>query len=58
MVKPAPAGKPLTAKKYKDLGLWRRRLRDLIGHGEGIMDLTDSLADDLEQNGSILSQSR
>jgi hypothetical protein len=58
MVKQTPAGKPLTAKKYKDLVLWRRRLRDLIGHGEGIMDLTDSLTDSLEPNGSVLSQSR
>ncbi len=58
MVKQAPAGKPLTAKKYKDPVLWRRRLCDLIGHDEGIMDLTDSLTDDLEKNGSVLSQSR
>lgn len=28
--------------KYDDPLLWRRRLRDLIGHGEGIMGLTDS----------------
>jgi hypothetical protein len=27
--------------------LWRRRLRDLIGHGEGIMGLTDSYPSDL-----------
>jgi aminoglycoside phosphotransferase family enzyme len=27
--------------------LWRRRLRDLIGHGEGIMGLTDSYPTDL-----------
>lgn len=30
------------AKHYDDPLLWRRRLRDLIGHGEGIMGLTDS----------------
>jgi aminoglycoside phosphotransferase (APT) family kinase protein len=29
-------------KKREDPALWRRRLRDLIGHGEGIMGLTDS----------------
>jgi hypothetical protein len=28
--------------KHKDPTLWRRRLRDLVGHGEGIMGLTDS----------------
>jgi hypothetical protein len=28
--------------KQKDPILWRRRLRDLIGHGEGIMGLADS----------------
>ena len=28
--------------KHQDPILWRRRLRDLIGHGEGIMGLTDS----------------
>ena len=28
--------------KEDDPGLWRRRLRDLLGHGEGIMGLTDS----------------
>ncbi len=28
--------------KRDDPALWRRRLRDLIGHGEGIMGLTDS----------------
>jgi hypothetical protein len=28
--------------KHEDPLLWRRRLRDLIGHGEGIMGLTDS----------------
>lgn len=27
---------------HSDDWLWRRRLRDLIGHGEGIMGLTDS----------------
>ena len=27
--------------------LWRRRLRDLVGHGEGIMGLTDSYPADL-----------
>lgn len=30
------------AVKHDDETLWRRRLRDLIGHGEGIMGLTDS----------------
>jgi hypothetical protein len=28
--------------KHTEPMLWRRRLRDLIGHGEGIMGLTDS----------------
>jgi hypothetical protein len=28
--------------KHDEPRLWRRRLRDLIGHGEGIMGLTDS----------------
>jgi len=28
--------------KHRDPALWRRRLRDLVGHGEGIMGLTDS----------------
>lgn len=28
--------------KHREPILWRRRLRDLIGHGEGIMGLTDS----------------
>lgn len=28
--------------------LWRRRLRDLLGHGEGIMGLTDSYPADFE----------
>jgi hypothetical protein len=28
--------------KHDDPTLWRRRLRDLVGHGEGIMGLTDS----------------
>lgn len=27
---------------HDDPALWRRRLRDLVGHGEGIMGLTDS----------------
>ncbi|MCG8352163.1 MAG: aminoglycoside phosphotransferase family protein [Chloroflexales bacterium] len=30
------------AVKFADPTLWRRRLRDLVGHGEGIMGLTDS----------------
>lgn len=30
------------AVQHDDETLWRRRLRDLIGHGEGIMGLTDS----------------
>lgn len=29
-------------KKRRDPALWRRRLRDLVGHGEGIMGLADS----------------
>jgi hypothetical protein len=33
--------------KKEDPLLWRRRLRDLIGHGEGIMGLTDSYPLDL-----------
>lgn len=28
--------------KHTDETLWRRRLRDLVGHGEGIIGLTDS----------------
>jgi hypothetical protein len=28
--------------KHDEPRLWRRRLRDLVGHGEGIMGLTDS----------------
>jgi aminoglycoside phosphotransferase (APT) family kinase protein len=28
-------------RKHDDPTLWRRRLRDLVGHGEGIMGLTD-----------------
>jgi len=34
-------------KKHDDPTLWRRRLRDLVGHGEGIMGLTDSYPPDL-----------
>lgn len=30
------------SKKHNDPALWRRRLRDLVGHGEGIMGLTDN----------------
>jgi hypothetical protein len=33
--------------KHDDPTLWRRRLRDLVGHGEGIMGLTDSYPADL-----------
>lgn len=33
---------------HDDPLLWRRRLRDLIGHGEGIMGLTDSYFDSNE----------
>ena len=33
--------------QHDDPILWRRRLRDLIGHGEGIMGLTDSYPQDL-----------
>ena len=33
--------------KHEEPMLWRRRLRDLIGHGEGIMGLTDSYPTDL-----------
>jgi hypothetical protein len=32
--------------KCDDPVLWRRRLRDLVGHGEGIMGLTDSYPSD------------
>ncbi|MCL4267848.1 MAG: phosphotransferase [Anaerolineae bacterium] len=32
---------------HDDPALWRRRLRDLVGHGEGIMGLTDSYPPDL-----------
>lgn len=35
------------AVKHSDELLWRRRLRDLVGHGEGIMGLTDSYPRDL-----------
>jgi hypothetical protein len=28
--------------RHREPRLWRRRLRDLVGHGEGIMGLTDS----------------
>jgi hypothetical protein len=35
----------------EDPALWRRRLRDLIGHGEGIMGLTDSYPTDAEYVG-------
>jgi aminoglycoside phosphotransferase (APT) family kinase protein len=34
------------AVKHSDPLLWRRRLRDLVGHGEGIMGLTDSYPPD------------
>lgn len=34
------------AAKHDDPLLWRRRLRDLVGHGEGIMGLTDSYQQD------------
>jgi hypothetical protein len=33
--------------KHDDPVLWRRRLRDLVGHGEGIMGLADSYPLDL-----------
>lgn len=33
-------------KKRDDPVLWRRRLRDLVGHGEGIMGLADSYPGD------------
>jgi len=33
--------------KHEEPALWRRRLRDLVGHGEGIMGLTDSYPQDL-----------
>jgi len=32
--------------KHDDPALWRRRLRDLVGHGEGIFGLTDSYPQD------------
>ena len=35
------------AVKKDEPTLWRRRLRDLVGHGEGIMGLTDSYPHDL-----------
>ncbi|MDX1614640.1 MAG: phosphotransferase [Candidatus Promineifilaceae bacterium] len=34
------------ARKHDEPLLWRRRLRDLIGHGEGIMGLADSYPPD------------
>lgn len=34
--------------QHDDPALWRRRLRDLVGHGEGIMGLTDSYPPDLD----------
>jgi hypothetical protein len=34
--------------KREEPVLWRRRLRDLVGHGEGIMGLTDSYPPDLQ----------
>jgi hypothetical protein len=34
------------ALRHDDPLLWRRRLRDLVGHGEGIMGLTDSYPPD------------
>jgi hypothetical protein len=34
--------------RHEDGTLWRRRLRDLVGHGEGIMGLSDSYPTDLE----------
>ena len=33
--------------RHDDPSLWRRRLRDLVGHGEGIMGLTDSYPEDV-----------
>jgi aminoglycoside phosphotransferase (APT) family kinase protein len=33
--------------KHDEPILWRRRLRDLVGHGEGIMGLTDNYPPDL-----------
>ena len=33
--------------KHEEPMLWRRRLRDLVGHGEGIMGLTDSYPKDV-----------
>ena len=33
--------------KHDEANLWQRRLRDLVGHGEGIMGLTDSYPPDL-----------
>jgi hypothetical protein len=33
--------------KHDDPAFWQRRLRDLIGHGEGIMGLTDNYPADL-----------
>lgn len=38
-------------RTHDDPWLWRRRLRDLVGHGEGIMGLTDSYPADFELAG-------
>lgn len=35
-------------QKHADPLLWRRRLRDLIGHGEGIMGLADSYPEEYQ----------
>lgn len=39
------------ARKKDEPRLWRRRLRDLVGHGEGVMGLTDSYRLDDKQYG-------
>jgi len=36
------------AEKKDDAGLYIKRIRDLVGHGEGIMGLTDSYPSDLD----------
>jgi streptomycin 6-kinase len=42
--------------RHESPPLWRRRLRDLVGHGEGIMGLTDSYPADLPYAPSTLLQ--
>ena len=43
--------------RHDDDWLWRRRLRDLVGHGEGVMGLVDSYPNDFRlPNGESLNQ--